>query len=85
MEVDNKSSSSCGVDEEKVKVGLAGVDKTVMVTVPAVEFLEGKMQEGGVWEMVVERERKAGYKVRLWKANTWTLRPRVEKDVVGVD
>ncbi len=48
------------VDEEKVKVVLAGVDKTVMATVLAVGFLEGKMpEEEGVWEMVVEK-RKAG-------------------------
>lgn len=45
-----------GVDEEKVKGVLAGVDETVMATVLAVGFLEGKMpEEGGVWEMVVEK------------------------------
>lgn len=45
-----------GVDEEKVKGVLAGLDETVMATVLAVGFLEGMMpEEGGTWEMVVEK------------------------------
>jgi len=48
--------SSLGVEEEKLKAVLAGLEETVMATLLAVAFLESKVpEEEGVWEMIVEK------------------------------
>jgi von Willebrand factor type A domain/Vault protein inter-alpha-trypsin domain len=45
-----------GVQDDKVKEVLGSMEETVMATLVAVAFLEGKMAaEEGVWEMIVEK------------------------------
>ncbi len=73
-----------GVDEEKVKAVLADADNTVMATVLAVGFLEGKMpEEGGVWEMVIEKA-KAWLESKTSESEYVDALTKVKKDVFGV-
>ena len=73
-----------GVDGEKVKAVLAGVDETVVATVLAVGFLEGKMpEEEGVWEMVVEKA-KGWLESKTSESKYVDTLIKVKEDVFGV-
>lgn len=72
------------LEEELVKATLPGLEETMMATLLAVAFLEGKMSEDeGVWEMVVEKA-KWWLEGKIGESRYIDDLAKVKKNILGV-